>query len=753
MNLNLALEENRSKKSVNKDFYQPLNFERSSMVIPVSDIDSIINTYKQFEDERNSSTKYRLNINLNPIMSNVLNNKITEVKRISDGVILTGNDRINAIQTIDDDTFDYKLGYDIFDNHFLRVDTFKTGNTLNDFTGTTLYDLKSMESAVENNLTEDNGWLCITNKSKINNVKMFSNKKACEKIDLFPTRDYFLFKPIYINNRLNDNWDYILTYPYENIFNDKLVSGSTGNGIPIINSTIVTYSGINYLQIKTVYKHGLSSNDVIKIKRNDYNTDKTYLVYDTGDINKNNESHIFLLDANKYSDLLNITGMTNNRVVRVVNKIDSNYYIRKFRKIPNFVDDLEPITVDNIENKILTGKTTFLNESFQPGFSRNIFDDSVYQIQYLDDIDINLLKDNRNRPLSEIFFTIIKKNEIDNINEPGNIFTEVLSGIDELTGTTGFSNIRLITGSTSGESALETKITASGTTYNEIQQANSFLGDIIEFNRSIVKEIKLDDISHRFNTVQRESVNSFSYHDVNSSGLFQLTGSTIGPYIEGYYYKPHYSIQLKNYSEIINTGEIPELNNCFDFETGTTFSNEIVLLSGKTDNEIKSLVLRVGNLSGLTDYDTIRITRKSDLKYINVKISIARNLKNSIIFPYDSSFMGSLSSLNIVNFVIRKYSSSDIPLYAQDMYNGNCQWREILKEGVFNNESILKSELTFTNGRLYGSTNINFYLRRQDPFGYYGLRVNPFIFPGDEFGNKVNSEISNNRVQRPNDIC
>jgi hypothetical protein len=100
MNIDLSLQKNKNKKSTNKDFYESLNLERNSIILPVSDINETINTYKVFENERNNCTKYGINITLNPIMSNVLANVITEVKSISTGLLLTGQTRTNAIQTI-----------------------------------------------------------------------------------------------------------------------------------------------------------------------------------------------------------------------------------------------------------------------------------------------------------------------------------------------------------------------------------------------------------------------------------------------------------------------------------------------------------------------------------------------------------------------------------------------------------------------------------------------------------------------------
>jgi hypothetical protein len=900
MDLKLMLEENRNKNSVNTDFYQKLNFKRNSMVIPMSDIKSTINTYTVFETERNACTKYRLNITLNPIMSNVLTNKLTEIKKISDGTLLTTGTtptRLEAIQTIDDYKYEYKLGYDIFDNNFLRIDTFKTGSTLNSFTGKQLYDVTTIEKSVSNNITEDNGWACITNITKINSVKMFPNRKACEKIDLFPTRDYLLFKPNYITNGIKDNWDYTLTYPYENYANDVLVNDESGiNGIPINNSSIVSYNGNKYLSITTIYKHGLSYNDVIKLKIESSGDTNTYSVNSVGDINTNNKEYSFLLDIDKYS---NLTGYSENldiRVVRVVNNTDSEYYIRKFKKIPNFTDESITITDNNVDDMEANAKTKFLCETYQPAFSRNIYNDAIYQFQYIDDIDINLLKDNLGRPLSEIYFTIIKKNIIDDSeNEPSSVFTEIMSGIDEITGYTGptnYSNIRLVNGIDNAETPLENMVTLTGSTINGTGMTDSFLGDIVEYNKSTVKEIILDDVKYRFNTMQREETNDFVYNEiygdeanllinsninngainwhgnyasvsassstdtvdgdivnyliisghtgVNNTGCFnnqgliyekgktywitfyaramqlgvsldkvgvedtiEFTGNTysfslttkwerykmsftgdgrihnidfystqvntipfyitkvkvernnsfsnwtidpiegdykfipktvpMNAFKEGYMYKPHYKMQLKNYSKVISNGELPELKSCDKY------------FSGDTEG---SLSLKLDSIEGLHNFDRVRITKNDTKKYINVKIKLSSIYENTIFIPYDSTFF---NNLLISNYTIRQYGSSSIPSYCQDTYDGNCLWREILSEGVFDSESINTTEYTFTNGRLYASGFFNFYLKRQDPFGYYNMRSE--VFPADSYGTVDSTTITNNVVQKSSDVC
>ena len=775
-------------------------------------------------------------------------------------------------------------------------------------------DLVSFSKSILNNLSEDNGWLCLNNRTKINGNKMFPNRKACGKIDLFPTRDYYLFNPIYTSDGLSDNWSYHITYPYVNYYDNILITDSNGiNGIPIVSGLTSSYNNSVYVILTTPYRHNLNSGDVIKLKGVDRDDSKTYTIYDTGDLNGDNKEYIFMIDGGKYTDILYDDNILNYRIVKVINKIDSSYYIRKFRKLPNFSDE-EIITPDNVDEKTLTASTEYAKELYKPGFSKSIYNDSITQIQYIDDINIKYLKDNLGRPLTELFFTIVKKNKYDGDNEPSNIFGEVTSGVDSLPGITGYSNIRIITGSTYGEIPIETKISSTGSTINGVNYNNEFLGDIIEYNTTTVKEKKLDNIYHRFNTskreepcdlvysdlfgdntnmllnsgfdeytggttnitkywnslgmVQTENINSYSflssralkittsqyneisgvynsnnnelsfikgniysvsfsisgtsnfnlnkvgisgmtndfnfpvttslirtgftftatdsgehaikfftsetgktflikevkiensptYSDWNANpndvnGIFRFSNKTLHLKAakEGYFYQPNYPIKLKNYSEIIQQGEIPELNICGGFEYGFNYNNNIVSLNGQNDSVIKSIIVKLDSIEGYRNFDSIRITNNSTGKYINVKINIITYLKNSISIPYDSNFMSGISTINPNNYTFRKYSSNTIPEYAQDQYNGICLWRDILKAGVFDKESTMTNDLTFTNGRLYVTSLFNVFLRRQDPFGYYGIRVN--TFPTDLYGNEISEEINNNIVKKSDSVC
>jgi len=761
MNIKIALNKNKNKKAVNTAFYQTMELEQTSRQLPISNINKIVNSYQIFDNEINSCTKYRLTITINTIATNVLINPITQ---IYDGDIeITGSTRLNAIKTINPE-FTYNCGYDIFDNHFLRVNTFKKGTSLDSFIGTSLKNVSSIQDSVDNNLFEDNGWMYFLNAGKINNNRMFINKLPCEKIDLFPTREYFSFSPMIINEKPEDNWDYCVTYPYKNIIDHILVTDANGiNGLPISDGVIgYANENGNYLQITTSYKNKLNQHDIISFKYTNSPIGKTYQIYNVGDINGLNKECTFILDIDKYSDLNDVdflNSIKTKRIVKIVDGVESDYYIRELRKVPNFKFDTDEITIENIESKITGNTTQITSDNYQLAFSRNIFGDKIHQIQFIDDIDISLLSDNLGRPISELYLTIIKKGKTSDTLGHNNIFGNVTSGIDEAPYVNGYSNIRLINSNNTIEIPLEEDITINGSSNN-----NKFLCDIVEYNKSLVKEIVLDNVMHRFNTVQRERLdNVFEYHTINhtyTSFYDEDQKMYLEPRNEGYFYNPHYKIQIKNYSSIINQGELNTIVSCEDdiFTLGLNKDGNIINLNSYvgSESDIQYLILKISNSKNFLDFDRIRINKVDSnnniIKTLTLNIRIRGDINKSILIPYNSIFFGAIEDINNNIYQFKRYYSDSIPSYGNDMNNGRILWRDILPEGIFDSESQFNNDIQFTNGRLYLNKAINLVVKRQDPFGLYGLKSR--TFPSDLYGdNTTNDILINNRFSNQNSIC
>lgn len=154
------LEKTKSLKSNNSNTFYKTNLTNNQRIIPYEDYAYGISEMEQYYKERENCDKYRIIVTINPMCSNVLYNRITEVilnegsdecqclnyKNPSEIInayklpILckdnNGFDRVNLLDGSRYLTRDtqlsreecgavYKCGLDIFNNHILRSDSFK----------------------------------------------------------------------------------------------------------------------------------------------------------------------------------------------------------------------------------------------------------------------------------------------------------------------------------------------------------------------------------------------------------------------------------------------------------------------------------------------------------------------------------------------------------------------------------------------------------------------------------------------------
>lgn len=623
--------------------------------------------------------------------------------------------------------------------------------------------------------------LDIANYGDISLNKCMNNNKPCEFIDMYPDRSLYSFMPKinkYRNNRAENNWDYCLTYPSEKYFDNDIVSYKNGiinvNGIRAIAIDLVKAKDENgdtidfyddednsIITLKTDIKHNLTSGSTIKItaiidngekkesiELDEYiNVNKVY--FDT-DIN----SYCIVINGNEVIDLYNKYNVLELRIQQVINGAPCEYYFRKFKKIP-------------FKNNSLSPNSNGINSTLSKmGFSRNIYKDTIVQLLFNDNVDISGLKDNLGRKISEIFLTIVKNNKgynewyIDGKCTSSSVtfshcFGEVTSGIDMKNSevydynvhklhniNTGITNAyKLSKGNNSnnetGDNVFEHLFVKYGEQYRIPKTLESgidiskddFLGDIVEFSPYTIEETVLENVYHRFNTYQREYWGEGNYafldlirdeieyddYDIGTNRGFTVKEKNFNCFYdegenkknkipanidpEGYYYKPHYGIKLRKYHDEVKQGR----------------HQKIVFTDGGKSDDGKwkfttSINYYLEPNKELYLYE-IETGRREIATITNVS-----NLKNITIM---GSSISSIDDIN--NYYIFK-PNSEMPEYAYDLKDsfGRYLWRDEVID-MEDDEGNSIDPQVFTNGAHYINKNINFFLMRQDPTGFYNL--------------------------------
>ena len=516
-NVKKILTSKLSKDDVNLDGFVNISLVGKERLLPTNDINKIVDATKVFNDERQKSPYYRVIGTISPVISNCLFN-LTD----------SANNNNNTLS--------------VFNNTIFLDKSYPANSLVTDPIDIT-YD-KSLQS----NLKEKDGWFGYFDPT-------VQNRSLCKFIDMEPKRERFGFTPDVTQPSPVKNWELTITYPSTSETGHTLVK----NGLLLLDINNALVSEKNMTAFSTPVRHNLSTGDIVRM----YNTtgfNGEYSVVRVGLDNGDLKDYYFVLD---------ITGGTltqNSAFKKVINDVESQYYFRKFTKIKTR------------ENTIIEQDDY---EVYPAAFSENFFNDTNYQFVFNEDIDISNLTDNLGRPLSELFLTIIK-------TDGNNFFTPVKSGLEvpyipKLT-TSDSPSLRYLkqipvinlihngptTTTTQGVVGSHTPLESS-VTINTL----SFYGDVVEYNTETLNEVVLSEVMHRFNTNNRDlNQNTFTYIDsktFTTQGAVSVSQTTInmGPRYEGYYYKPHHRIEIRQFSDYIEQAD----PNVFDIPTYSVLEN------------------------------------------------------------------------------------------------------------------------------------------------------------------------------------
>jgi hypothetical protein len=489
-----------SKKSVNTDVFMKVSIDSNERLLPTNEINKIVNVGDQFNYERQNSGYYRIIGSINPNISNVL---------------------FNLNDTTNEDLYTW-AGFNYLDQ---STNKYRFGDGL-------------FQKAIEENLKERDGWFGYYNLGVINTAL---NKK----VDMEPKAERFLFSPTdstYHNQSTKPikNWELTITYPYGSDSNHPMING----GILIVEAIPAVVSTRSMVAFGMPCQHNLLIGDVVRITGTS-GYDGDHIVVRTGKDDGELKNYYFVID-------LPPTGLVsgNSRIKKMVGGVESEYYFRLFKKIKTRANDV--IEANDYE-------------CYKLAFSENSYSDIIQQFVFNDDIDIKDLKDNLGRPLSEFFLTILKT---PSGTQPNELFTSVSAGIEtpfisELNNSgilTYLLDIPAINKLHNG-GPNSPFISHSALTQNVLISDNAFYGDLVEYNKIQVKETVLADVSHRFNTINRETeLATITYNLSLENTALNLPATTyttnLGPRKEGYFYKAHYRIPLKEYSDYVEQGDI-----------------------------------------------------------------------------------------------------------------------------------------------------------------------------------------------------
>ena len=592
---------------------------------------------------------------------------------------------------------------------------------------------------------------------------------------------------------------------FVNIYNTYIEDGKTVNEV-VAYSAEVTNVVDDYIFILQGISSTISDtwcylSDMTK-KENDNET----LYYN--DVGYKNHSNKYLTksgsDTTKYyiinNKYVNLDDKAQNiSYKKVVNGVECDYYVRVFEKVPNFKN---ASAVTSSEYDIYKNDSELIHEyqdkkyDFEShvsrlAFAKNIYGDDVGEIVFTDDIDISNLIDNLGRPISTLYIMFFKSNKgykewygfytqedikknnrridinSDNVTY-SHCFGMLTCGYETSDESICNSDIDSIyTINNIGESSQGISISklnkGRGDYYYDTEIAydvdKKFYGDICCYDGYNIVEESIQPIMHRFNTAQRESSNSLSieyyqnfnydniiYDDYDINQNFTIKTDVVknvNQKKEGYYYKPFYPIEIKTFGSLNSVS--PDFLKIigikkYDGENGIYYSISTLSYHYLSHGD-KSMI-----------YDT-----EQDKYYTLVTIkNNGSNYKKFYFVAYDEKGTEKvdLDISDYSKFKLFKIDNLEVSSHASLLKDGTCRfvWRDLYNNGFSPTSAKSTEEYPFTNGAFYINKKIDIYVRRQDPYGVYGLYDGVGIgadISGDDSYTEV---VSDNNYVKSDDI-
>ena len=347
------------------------------------------------------------------------------------------------------------------------------------------------------------------------------------------------------------NWSHYVSYAYRNLYNKNLFAVEPGGSI---TWSWVASSGIPYyiingseqnrtlITFKCPVEHGLQVGEFVLLSTN-YSGQQMFQVLRIGTTGSGSENFVFSISNVGYTGSTFVTNSqgTFKRVINAANSGDtvSEYYVRQHRIITN--PECAVITNAGFERNIYGDKRKCEIDVLTPNNRGRVSikeGNRSYNLSFNCDVDINGLRDNQGRPLSELFFTTLWRGYFGWTSglKQGWYFNTFLENKKPQTwwdNSNLNSNINIPIGQYNSQ--------GSGPFfYNEMLQSGDTIdGDFCEWN----------------NYNQLERVISIYQHKIKyNQNWFKLNNELSPSNQPGYFYQPHSMIQIASYSDYVEEG-------------------------------------------------------------------------------------------------------------------------------------------------------------------------------------------------------
>ena len=428
-----------------------------------------------------------------------------------------------------------------------------------------LYYLNATESAILQCSLGSNAvsWSGLPQYNEFNFIRTDYNASGYTQ----PPNNHLLFIP---QSASTYNWNFHLSYPYENDSTKILeavekntiqtLSWTAGDGIPFVVE-LTQFNGQNLVSFRCPVKHGLNVSEFAKLSF-DYNGQDLFQVDSLGLDTYNSDEYVFNIINVGYTGTTFYNGRTGTfkRIILDSNSGDttSKYYVRKHKILTDVEDSV--LVKAGFEENIFGTKKKYESSGYTPNrLSRVSVKEGAqsFTLSFNKDVDLGGLLDNLGRPITELFFTVIWKGYFGWTTgklKQGYEFNLPLNPITEQP--TQWWDDNTIPSNTTLTTSTWTNVSGDTFSYVTPLKPDDVLdGDLCEWNDFEQKERVISQLYHKF------KFNPF---------YFNIAGGTPTTNPFGYYYQPHHSLKIRQYSDYIETADsanIVDLPNYAYFST------------------------------------------------------------------------------------------------------------------------------------------------------------------------------------------